>query len=80
MKKMTPPLLLLCPWIFFACSKLEPVPVTECNKVISHAKKILGARAPTKQEMTKQCQEASDEARACVLDADKPMKMLQCDF
>lgn len=63
-----------------ACSKADPVPVTECKKVVSHAKKVLGEQAPSSSKMLKQCKAASDEVRGCVLAADKPMKILKCDF
>jgi len=63
-----------------ACSKADPVPVSECKKVVSHAKKVLGAQAPSNSKMLKQCKAASDDARGCVLAADKPMKILKCDF
>jgi len=63
-----------------ACSKADPVPVSECKKVVSHAKKVLGDQAPSSSKMLKQCKAASDEARGCVLAADKPMKILKCDF
>jgi hypothetical protein len=68
--------------IFFlnACSKATPVPVSQCNEVVSHVKKILGKNAPSKSKMLKQCKAASDDARGCVMAADKPMKILQCDF
>ncbi len=67
-------------WILTACSKVEPVPVSECKTVVSHVKKVLKERAPSNSEMLKQCEAASDEARGCVMAADKPMKILQCDF
>ena len=63
-----------------ACSKAPPVPISECDKVVSHAKKVLGAQAPSHTEMTAQCKAASDEARGCVMQADKPMKILKCDM
>ena len=63
-----------------ACSKADPVPMSECKKVVSHAKKVLGEQAPSSSKMLKQCKAASDEARGCVLAADKPMKILKCDF
>ena len=63
-----------------ACSKADPVPVSECKKVVSHAKKVLGEQSPSSSKMLKQCKVASDEARGCVLAADKPMKILKCDF
>ena len=63
-----------------SCSKADPVPVSECNKVVIHVKKVLGNNAPSNSEMIAQCKAASDEARGCVLAADKPMKILKCDF
>ena len=62
------------------CSDAAPVPVSECAKVVAHAKKVLGDKAPSTIDMTKQCKEASDEARGCVLTADKAMKILNCDM
>ncbi|KAF7773883.1 hypothetical protein PCIT_a0222 [Pseudoalteromonas citrea] len=62
------------------CSDAAPVPVSECAKVVAHAKKILGDKAPSTADMTKQCKEASDEARGCVLTANKAMKILNCDM
>jgi len=63
-----------------ACSQAEMVSVSECDKVVSHAKSILKENAPSKADMLKQCKAASDEARGCVMAADKPMKLLKCDF
>ncbi|WP_100914907.1 hypothetical protein [Pseudoalteromonas spongiae] len=62
------------------CSKADPVPVSECKAVVSHAKRVLGDKAPSSSQMLKQCKAASDEARGCVMAADKPMKLLDCDF
>jgi uncharacterized protein YcfL len=66
--------------VLAGCSKAEPVPVSECKSVVAHAKRILGDKAPSSSEMLKQCKAATDEARGCVLAADKPMKLLDCDF
>jgi hypothetical protein len=63
-----------------SCSKATPVSVSECDKVVSHVKNVLGERAPSNSKMLKQCKDATDEARGCVLAANKPMKILQCDF
>jgi len=63
-----------------SCSKATPVPKSKCDAVVSHVKSILKGNAPSKSKMTKQCQAATDEARGCVMAADKPMKLLQCDF
>lgn len=62
------------------CSDAAPVPVSECAKVVAHARKVLGDKAPSTIDMTKQCKEASDEARGCILTADKAMKILNCDM
>ncbi len=63
-----------------SCSKATPVPVGECDVVVSHVKSVLKNNAPSKSKMLKQCKAATDEARGCVMAADKPMKILQCDF
>ena len=73
-------LLIFCPWLLIGCNKLEPVPASQCDEVVNHAKKVLGGSAPSTSEMSKQCKAATDEARACILAADKPMKLLKCDF
>ncbi|MBE0366195.1 hypothetical protein PULV_b0950 [Pseudoalteromonas ulvae UL12] len=72
--------LVLSSLILAACSKAPPVPSSECDKVVAHAKKVLGAQAPSNSEMTQQCKAATDEARGCVMQADKPMKILKCDL
>ncbi|GAW95314.1 MULTISPECIES: hypothetical protein [Colwellia] len=63
-----------------SCSKAPPVAVSECSTVVSHVKKVLKDHAPSKTKMLKQCKAATDEARGCIMAADKPMKILQCDF
>ncbi len=81
-KTKLPTLLLLVIPTFFliSCSKPAPVSIKECDKVVSHVKSILKDRAPSNSEMLKQCKAASDDARGCVMAANKPMKILQCDF
>ncbi|WDE00666.1 hypothetical protein [Thalassomonas actiniarum] len=80
MNNKTAALLLLCPALLPGCSKHEPVPASQCDRVVAHAKKVLGSKAPSTAEMNKQCKGATDDARGCVLAADKPMKLLKCDF
>ncbi len=63
-----------------ACSKAPPVPASECKQVVAHAKKVLKENAPSSSKMMKQCKAASDDARGCVMAADKPVKMMKCDF
>ncbi len=67
-------------FILQACSKVAPVAVSECKAVVVHVQKVLADKAPSKSKMMKQCKAASDEARGCAMAADKPMKLLQCDF
>ncbi|MFY8298779.1 hypothetical protein AAEU28_08420 [Pseudoalteromonas sp. SS15] len=69
-----------CGFLLTACSKAESVPESECDKVVAHAKSVLKENAPSKSDMLKQCKATSDEARGCVMAADKPMKLLKCDF
>jgi hypothetical protein len=80
--KVLKPITVICCSLFLmaACSKATPVPVGDCDKVIKHATKVLGSNAPSQSKMKKQCKVATDEARGCVMAADKPMKILQCDF
>ena len=73
-------ILLSCCAGLTACSKAEPVPVSACKKVVAHAKSILKDKAPSSSKMLAQCKAASDGARSCVMAADKPMKLLDCDF
>ena len=63
-----------------SCSKATPVPVGKCDAVVSHVKSVLKGNAPSKSKMLQQCKAATDEARGCVMAANKPMKILQCDF
>jgi hypothetical protein len=62
------------------CSKAPPVSISECETVVSHVKSVLKGNAPSNSKMLKQCKAATDEARGCVMAADKPMTILQCDF
>jgi len=63
-----------------ACGEEALVPESDCDKVVAHATKVLGKFAPSGDEMLKQCKAASDKVRGCVMAADKPMKLTQCDF
>lgn len=56
------------------------VPVSECKNVVAHAKSILKEKSPSNSKMMMQCKAATDKARGCVMAADKPMKLLKCDF
>jgi hypothetical protein len=61
-----------------ACSSYEPVPASECKKVVSHSKKILGSMAPSYKEMMKECEAASDTDRGCAMAAEKPGQLMKC--
>ncbi|OEE66141.1 hypothetical protein A1OO_10125 [Enterovibrio norvegicus FF-33] len=61
-----------------ACSGHDPVPESECGKVVSHAQKVLGAMAPSAGELMGQCKSASDSERGCVLAATKKGQLAQC--
>jgi hypothetical protein len=62
------------------CSSYDPVPVTECKKVVKHARKVLGKLAPKKSEMMEQCEAADDQARGCVMAAKKTGDLMQCSM
>ena len=62
------------------CSKAPAVPASSCDQVVAHAKAILGDKAPASSKMLEQCKAASDDARGCVMAADKPMKILKCEM
>lgn len=55
-----------------------PVPVSECDKVVKHIRSVLKDKAPSISEMRIQCKAATDEQRGCAMEADKPMKVLNC--
>lgn len=63
-----------------ACGSPEPLPVSDCGKIVTHVKKVLGKHAPSVSKMKKQCKSASDEARGCAMSAEKPLALSQCDF
>jgi uncharacterized protein YgiB involved in biofilm formation len=73
-------LIFVCGLVLNACSQAEMVSVKECDTVVAHAKSVLKDNAPSQADMLKQCKAASDEARGCVMAADKPMKLLKCDL
>ncbi|EOD79349.1 hypothetical protein RN22_18955 [Grimontia sp. AD028] len=61
-----------------ACSDYDPVAESDCNKVVSHAQKILGALAPSAGELMSQCKAASDSERGCVMASTKKGQLAQC--
>lgn len=58
----------------------DPVPKSQCSKVVSHAAKILGDKAPSRSNMMSQCKAATDAKRGCVMAANSAMKILNCDL
>lgn len=60
------------------CSNYDPVKVSQCSKVVSHAQKILGGMAPKRSEMMADCKKASDNDRGCVMAATKKGQVAQC--
>lgn len=63
-----------------ACESHQPVPVDDCRKVVSHAKKLLGDQADPVSKLVAQCQAASDQDRGCVMVADSAADILRCSM
>ncbi|PCK07553.1 MAG: hypothetical protein COA42_13700 [Alteromonadaceae bacterium] len=61
-----------------SCSNYDPVPVSKCAEVVSHAAKVLGDFAPSHSEMMEECKKATDKERGCVMAATKKGKIAQC--
>ena len=60
------------------CSSYDPVPTSQCKKVVKHAKKVLRKMAPKHSKMTADCKKASDSERGCIMAATKAGAMAQC--
>ncbi|MCJ8319070.1 MAG: hypothetical protein MJK12_05525 [Colwellia sp.] len=60
------------------CSNYEPVPVSECNKVVAHAAKVLGNFAPSHSEMMADCKKSTDNDRGCIMASTKKGQIAQC--
>ena len=60
------------------CSHYEPVSVSECNKVVAHATKVLGSFAPSQSEMMADCKKATDNERGCIMASTKKGQIAQC--
>ena len=69
---------IICTVFLASCESYEPVAVSECPKVVSHAQKVLGDFAPSRSEMMADCKKASDSERGCVMAATKKGKLAQC--
>jgi len=61
-----------------ACSNYEAVSVSECDKVVAHAKKVLGKFASSTAEMMADCKKATDKERGCIMAASKKGQIAQC--
>ncbi|MFT5441332.1 MAG: hypothetical protein ACI8W3_000373 [Myxococcota bacterium] len=69
--------------IFFAlaCGPAhEPVAASECSKVATHARKLLGSRADSHAETMVTCKAASDEERGCAMVADSAADLMRCSM
>ncbi|OUS29209.1 hypothetical protein A9Q99_08830 [Gammaproteobacteria bacterium 45_16_T64] len=60
------------------CSRYDPVPVSDCSKVVRHAQKVLGDLAPSHKEMMTDCKAASDNDRGCIMASSKKGEVAQC--
>ncbi|MFT7561666.1 MAG: hypothetical protein ACI93R_003595 [Flavobacteriales bacterium] len=60
------------------CSDYDPVSVSKCPQVVSHATKVLGDFAPSHSEMMAECKKATDKERGCVMEATKTGQIAQC--
>ncbi len=67
-------------WSAVACKSHDPVPVSSCAQVVSHARKLLGDRAESWAKMNQRCQTASDQDRGCVMVADSAADILRCSM
>jgi len=77
-EKMLFSTLLTTSLLLSGCSSYDPVPVSKCSKVVSHAKKTLGKLAPKYSEMMASCKKASDQERGCIMAATKAGQVAQC--
>ncbi|NTS78637.1 hypothetical protein HR060_17475 [Catenovulum sp. SM1970] len=75
LKTSVPAIISIC--LLASCSE-QPVPASECDKVVAHIKAVLKDKAPSSSKLSAECKAATDEQRGCVMGADKPMKILQC--
>lgn len=71
-------LILVFCFLVQACNNYDPVPKSQCTKVVKHAKKILGSFAPKHSQMVKDCKSATDSERGCIMAATKKGQVAQC--
>jgi len=64
--------------ILQGCSSYDPVPASQCKKVVKHAKEVLGSFAPKYSEMMSDCKKATDQERGCIMAATKKGQIAQC--
>ena len=60
------------------CSSYDPVPVSQCSKVVEHVSEILGKMAPSYSEMMKSCKASTDKKRGCAMAAITTGDISQC--
>ena len=71
-------------WLFLStaflqgCNSYDPVPASQCGKVVRNVAKVLGKMAPSSTEMMADCKKASDEKRGCALAARNTGDLSQC--
>ncbi len=70
---------LICLAIGLVGCGADPVPASSCDKVVAHTMSVLKDKSPSKSKLLAQCKAATDEQRGCIMAADKPMKILQCE-
>jgi|GEM_PF-1928700 len=61
-----------------SCESHEPVPVSSCDQVVKHARKLMGEQADSWRKMEAQCKAASDQDRGCVMVADSAADLARC--
>ena len=63
-----------------ACSSHPEVPSEQCGKIVSHARKLLGAKADPASKLMADCKAASAAERGCALNAASAADLLRCSM
>jgi len=64
--------------LLVGCKSYEDVPVEDCNKVVSHARKLLGASAEPPAKLMKDCKAAESQDRGCAMAAASAADLMRC--
>jgi len=64
--------------LLLGCTKHDPIPVSECPSIVSHAKSILGTMADSHEKMMSDCKKATDQQRGCAKAAKTPYSLSKC--